>query len=54
MKRTEKGAASINIELRDGWITVLHGDTAEVLVDFKANEGAWGVIWDAIHLAKNL
>jgi hypothetical protein len=54
MKRRERGAASINIELRDGLITVRHASTGEVLVDFEANEGAWTTIWDGIHLAKNL
>jgi len=54
MKNREKGSASVNIDLRGGWITVRHGDTGEVLIDFEANDGAWSTIWDGIHLAKNL
>ena len=54
MKNREKGAASIKIDLRGGWVTVRHGDTNEVLIDFEANEGAWSTIWDGIYLAKNL
>ena len=54
MKQRARGAASMIIDLRGGIITVRHGDTKEVLIDFEAYEGAWDTIWDGIYMAKNL
>lgn len=54
MKAKQRGAANISIDLRGGWITVKHGITNEILIDFEANDGAWDEIWNGIYKAKNL
>jgi len=54
MKAKQTGAANISIDLRGGWITVRHGDTKEILIDFEANAGAWDEIWNGIYKSKNL
>ena len=54
MKTRQRGAANISIDLRGGVITVRHGNTKEILIDFEANDGAWDEIWNGIYKAKNL
>ena len=49
----EKGAASMNIELKDGVITVRHGTDNEVLLTTVATQGSWGSIWEKLRSIKS-
>jgi hypothetical protein len=42
------GTASIKVYLKAGHITVLHGDTGKVLLERKAFDGDWSLIWNAL------
>lgn len=44
----ERGSATIKVYLRNGMITVLHGDTGKVLIERKAFDGDWNLIWNAL------
>ena len=56
--KLERGEAHMYIELKDGHITVYHGDDIEavknggrfhtVLYTGKAPEGTWDKVWEAI------
>lgn len=47
--QTERGAASLRIELRDGGVQVIHGTDGTVLNSFpKVAEGTWSRMFDAI------
>jgi len=46
--QTEKGAASIIIELSKGVVTVLHGTANVVLHQVPVSEGAWDEMFGAI------
>jgi len=48
MTGTARGAASINVSLSQGRITVLHGDTGEELHSTDAIEGDWDRIWETL------
>lgn len=49
MTHTERGAASLRIELRDGGVQVLHGTDGTVLQSFpEVAEGTWDKVFDAI------
>lgn len=48
MEDIERGAAKIKVYLLNGEITVLHGDTGEVLLERKAYKGDWDRIWAAL------
>lgn len=48
MEDIERGAAKIKVYLLNGEITVLHGDTGEVLLERKAYKGDWNRIWAAL------
>jgi hypothetical protein len=51
----ERGAASINIELSNGVITVKHGTSFDaVLAQWTANSGDWDKIWERINELKTL
>jgi hypothetical protein len=45
---TQRGSATIKVCLRDGTLTVTHGDTGEVLIKRKAFDGDWKLIWNAL------
>lgn len=45
MEVKERGAASINIALSNGVITVRHGDDGSVLAQWTANAGDWEELW---------
>jgi len=49
---TEKGTASIMIELKDGAITVRHGTYDDVLFTTPASEGSWDCIWKELNSIK--
>ena len=49
---TEKGTASIKIELKDGAITVRHGTDDDVLFTTPAPEGSWDHIWKELNSIK--
>lgn len=50
----ERGAATMNIKLSEGIITVTHGDSpSSVLAQWEANEGDWNRLWDTIHLLQS-
>lgn len=52
MQHTERGAASLRIELRDGGVQVLHGQDGTVLHSFpEVAEGTWTKMFDAIECA---
>ena len=47
--QTERGAASILIQLRDGGVKVIHGTDGTVLHYFDAvPEGTWSKVFDAV------
>jgi hypothetical protein len=47
--QTERGAASLRIELRDGGVQMLHGEDGTVLRSFpEVTEGTWDRVFDAI------
>ena len=50
----ERGAASINITLTGGVITVTHGEGGSVLAEWTANAGDWEKLWDRINELKAL
>jgi hypothetical protein len=43
----EKGAAEINVKLKDGFITVTHRDGTQLLKKM-ASKGDWNKIWKAL------
>jgi hypothetical protein len=45
---TEKGCASITIQLSKGVIKVRHGSDNSILFNSKVKEGTWNSIWKAI------
>ena len=46
---TERGAASIRVELRDGGVTMFHGEDGSVLHHFpEVAEGTWDKMFDAV------
>ena len=45
----EKGSAKLVLELKNGVITVRHGESNQVLVDFLAVDGDWKAITNAIN-----
>jgi hypothetical protein len=52
-KQTEKGEASILIELKKGDITIYHGDQGDILLEKKNVEGgSWDKIWDTLKAIK--
>ena len=49
MEKVETGAASIRIELKDGNITIYHGEDGETLHHFQqVAEDAWANMFDSI------
>lgn len=48
----ERGAASININLSEGVITVTHAEDGSTLAKWLANEGDWAVLWSTINALK--
>lgn len=44
----ERGAAKVNIELKNGTITVTHGTDDVVLEKWVADEGDWKRLWRTI------
>ena len=46
--QTEKGAASLHIELKDGFITVYHGTDGIVLHRCEVEEGTWERMFDSL------
>jgi len=46
--QTERGVASLLIELRDSKITVRHGTTRETILTTTAVEGDWKKLWATI------
>jgi hypothetical protein len=50
-QKTERGAADIRIELRNGRITIYHCDGgAELAVLYDAPEGTWNKMWECFEL----
>jgi len=44
----ERGSATIKVTLIAGRIKVVHGQTGEVLIDRKAFDGDWNLIWNSL------
>jgi hypothetical protein len=42
------GSASIEVQLKDGIITVFHGEDGVVLHEVEATEGMWSEMFDAM------
>jgi hypothetical protein len=51
---TERGEASITVELADGVITVRHGDDGTVLRQATVAEGTWSAMFDMMTTAIEL
>jgi len=46
---TERGAASIRVELRDGGVTMFHGEDGSVLHHFpEVAKGTWDKMFSAV------
>lgn len=45
---TEKGAASLHIELKDGFITIYHGTDGIALHRCEVEEGTWERMFDSL------
>jgi hypothetical protein len=50
----ERGAASVEIELTKGVITVRHGEGGAVLAQWVANAGDWEKLWATIRQLQTL
>jgi len=48
-KIADRGSAKLVLELKNGVITVRHGESNQVLTDFSAVEGDWKAITNAIN-----
>lgn len=46
--KLERGSATIQVYLHNGAITVMNGETGKVLLERKAYDGDWKLIWDAL------
>ena len=44
----EQDRASIRLELANGKIFILHGESGRHLMTIEAKEGAWSAIWQTI------